>query len=231
MYAGRLVYIPALAALGVIYGALFPVNKMSAEAGLPYIGYVFWFSLIATIGLAIPAALKGELPRLTIPHIRVYGRSWRARRRDSGAAAHIRGAEASGRHHYAVDDPGAAAHLSPVLPGPHRALSPVRGRRGAVRPWGYVADPDPRGQPAVAGYGGLGAAGVGGAGLLRRDQHAGGLSPASGIAGADDGNGHVGLRHGDAGAGHGRHRACLPLSRAQHRGHAGCALMPRRSRR
>ena len=36
MYAGRLVYIPALAALGVIYGALFPVNKMSAEAGLPY---------------------------------------------------------------------------------------------------------------------------------------------------------------------------------------------------
>ena len=72
MYAGRLVYIPALAALGAIYGALFPVNKMSAEAGLPYIGYVFWFSLIATIGLAIPAALRGELPRLTIPHIRVY---------------------------------------------------------------------------------------------------------------------------------------------------------------
>ena len=72
MYAGRLVYIPALAALGVIYGALFPVNKMSAEAGIPYIGYVFWFSLIATIGLAIPAALRGELPRLTASHLRVY---------------------------------------------------------------------------------------------------------------------------------------------------------------
>lgn len=72
MYAGKLVYIPALAALGAIYSALFPVNKMSAEAGLPYIGYVFWFSLITTVGLAIPAALRGELPRLTIPHLRAY---------------------------------------------------------------------------------------------------------------------------------------------------------------
>ena len=36
MYAARLVYIDALAALGVIYGALFPVNRMSAEAGLLY---------------------------------------------------------------------------------------------------------------------------------------------------------------------------------------------------
>ena len=72
MHAARLVYIPALAALGVIYGALFPVNRMSAEAGLPHIGYVFWFSLIATIGLAIPAALRGELPRITGPHLRAY---------------------------------------------------------------------------------------------------------------------------------------------------------------
>lgn len=72
MRAAKLIYIPALAAVGVIYSGLFPVNKMSAEAGLPYIGYVFWFSLFATIVLAIPAALRRELPTLSWPHVRAY---------------------------------------------------------------------------------------------------------------------------------------------------------------
>lgn len=72
MRAGKLIYIPALAAVAVIYSGLFPVNRLSAEAGLPYIGYVFWFSLFATIGLAIPAALRRELPKFTVRHVRAY---------------------------------------------------------------------------------------------------------------------------------------------------------------
>lgn len=68
----KFLFIPALAVMGVIYSALFPVNQMSIEAGLPYIGYVFWFTLLATLVLFAVAAVKGELPRLTWPHIRAY---------------------------------------------------------------------------------------------------------------------------------------------------------------
>ncbi|SVC57267.1 uncharacterized protein METZ01_LOCUS310121, partial [marine metagenome] len=47
----KFLFIPALALTGVVYSALFPVNRMSVEYGLPYIGYVFWFSLLATLVL------------------------------------------------------------------------------------------------------------------------------------------------------------------------------------
>ena len=72
MRAGKLVYVPALAAVGLLYSAVFPVNKMSADAGLPYIGYVFWFSPFAMVATGIPGALRGELPRLSWPHLRAY---------------------------------------------------------------------------------------------------------------------------------------------------------------
>jgi len=68
----KFLFIPILAVMGVTYSALFPVNKMSGEYGLPYIGYVFWFSLLATVILIIVAAIKKELPRFTWPHIRAY---------------------------------------------------------------------------------------------------------------------------------------------------------------
>ena len=68
----KFLFIPALAALGVIYSAIFPINRMSAESGLPYIGYVFWFSLIATIALFAIAIIRRELPRLDWVHIRAY---------------------------------------------------------------------------------------------------------------------------------------------------------------
>lgn len=68
----KFLFIPILAVVGVIYSALFPVNKMSGEYGLPYIGYVFWFSLLATVVLIAVAALKKELPSLSWPHIRAY---------------------------------------------------------------------------------------------------------------------------------------------------------------
>jgi len=72
MRAAKFVYIPPLAAVGLLYIGVFPVNKMSAEAGLPYIGYVFWFSLFAMVATAIPAAARRELPRLSFPHLRAY---------------------------------------------------------------------------------------------------------------------------------------------------------------
>jgi len=68
----KFLFIPILALIGVVYSALFPVNKMSGDYGLPYIGYVFWFSLLATLILFAIAALKKELPSFTWPHIRAY---------------------------------------------------------------------------------------------------------------------------------------------------------------
>jgi len=61
-----------LAVMGVTYSAIFPVNLMSANNGVPYIGYVFWFSLIATVALFAVAILRRELPRLTWVHARAY---------------------------------------------------------------------------------------------------------------------------------------------------------------
>jgi drug/metabolite transporter (DMT)-like permease len=68
----KFLFIPVLAVMGVIYSALFPVNQMSVEAGLPYIGYTFWFNLLATLVLLVLAAFKRELPLLTWPHLRGY---------------------------------------------------------------------------------------------------------------------------------------------------------------
>ena len=68
----KFLFVPILAIVGVMFSALFPVNQMSVEAGLPYIGYVFWFNLLATAMLFIVCAFKKEFPRLTWPHIRAY---------------------------------------------------------------------------------------------------------------------------------------------------------------
>ena len=71
-YKNKFLFVPILAVLGVIYSALFPVNQMSSEIGLPFLGYVFWFNLLATLVLFIVSAYRQELPRLTWPHIRAY---------------------------------------------------------------------------------------------------------------------------------------------------------------
>lgn len=68
----KLIFVPILAILGVVYSALFPVNQMSLENGLPFIGYVFWFNLLATVALFIVSIYRKEVPRLTWPHIRAY---------------------------------------------------------------------------------------------------------------------------------------------------------------
>jgi len=68
----KYLFVPILAIVGVIYSVLFPVNQMSIENGLPYIGYVFWFYLLATLMLFIVSIYKKEFPRFAWPHIRAY---------------------------------------------------------------------------------------------------------------------------------------------------------------
>ena len=65
-------FMPAIAVLGVVYSSIFPVNRMSAESGDPYIGYVFWFSLIASAALLGACALRRQMPPITLPHVRAY---------------------------------------------------------------------------------------------------------------------------------------------------------------
>ena len=70
--ASRHIYMPAIAVLCMIYSAIFPVNKMSAESGDPYIGYVFWFSLVASIALLAVSLVRRQLPPFTFAHVRAY---------------------------------------------------------------------------------------------------------------------------------------------------------------
>ena len=111
----KFLFVPILAVVGVIYSALFPVNQMSVEIGLPYIGYVFWFNLLATLMLFIVCAYKKEFPRLTWPHIRAYLPARYRRRRRAGAAVHFPRGQTAGRHHHASPGAGAASHLCNIV--------------------------------------------------------------------------------------------------------------------
>ena len=54
------------------FSLLFPVNKIAGDAGMPHFAYVFWYALGAGLILLIPAVVRRELPRLTLPHVRLY---------------------------------------------------------------------------------------------------------------------------------------------------------------
>jgi len=55
---------------GLNFSLLFPVNVLSAEAGIPPTAYVFWYALgAAAIVLAIALA-KGQVPSLAWPHLK-----------------------------------------------------------------------------------------------------------------------------------------------------------------
>ena len=45
---------------GINFSFLFSVNKVAAEAGVPFFAYVFWYALGAGLVLAIVAAIRGE---------------------------------------------------------------------------------------------------------------------------------------------------------------------------
>lgn len=55
-----------------IYGAIFPVNRLAAEALWPPVSFAFLQSLLAGIVLAVVAALRGERLPATSRHLRAY---------------------------------------------------------------------------------------------------------------------------------------------------------------
>ncbi len=60
--------------VGISYSLLFSINKLSAEAGVPYVAYVFWHSLGAGLMLLVPCLVKGRAawPKLNWLHLRTY---------------------------------------------------------------------------------------------------------------------------------------------------------------
>jgi drug/metabolite transporter (DMT)-like permease len=54
------------------FSLFFPVNRLATDGGVPYFAFVFWYSLGAGAILLVVAVSKGELPRLSPPHIRAY---------------------------------------------------------------------------------------------------------------------------------------------------------------
>ena len=66
--------VPYLMLVGsaVIYGSIFSLNKIAAEAGLPPIGYAFWQSFVAGLALLIVTFVQRAPPGLGIVHLRAY---------------------------------------------------------------------------------------------------------------------------------------------------------------
>ncbi len=66
--------VPYLMLVGsaVIYGSIFSLNKIAAEAGLPPIGYAFWQSFVAGLALLIVTFVRRAPPGLGIAHLRAY---------------------------------------------------------------------------------------------------------------------------------------------------------------
>jgi len=67
-------YLPyvMLVAAAIIYGSLFSLNKIAAEASWPPVSYAFWTSLCAGIILYLIAVLRREPPQWSWQHLRVY---------------------------------------------------------------------------------------------------------------------------------------------------------------
>ena len=57
---------------GINFSLLIPVNKIAGDAGVPTFAYVFWYALGAGLVLLALAVVRRELPRLSLPHLRLY---------------------------------------------------------------------------------------------------------------------------------------------------------------
>ena len=70
----RILHLAMLFTVGISYSLLFSINKLSAEAGVPYIAYVFWHSLGAGLILLVPCLVMGRAawPKLNWLHGRTY---------------------------------------------------------------------------------------------------------------------------------------------------------------
>ncbi len=74
MIPPRVLHLGMLFTVGISYSLLFSINKMSAEAELPYVAYVFWHSLGGGLMLLVPCLLMGRStwPQLGWLHLRTY---------------------------------------------------------------------------------------------------------------------------------------------------------------
>lgn len=57
---------------GIAFGSIFSANRIAFEAGMPFISYSFWQSLIAGLALLIVSVPMRALPQITGAHLRVY---------------------------------------------------------------------------------------------------------------------------------------------------------------
>lgn len=63
-------YLFLLLLAGLNFSLLFPVNVLSAQAGIPSTAYVFWYALGGALIVLAVALVKGQVPRLTWPHLK-----------------------------------------------------------------------------------------------------------------------------------------------------------------
>ena len=68
----RFVPMLMLAAVAVVCGALFSVNRFAISGGVPPIAYAFWQSLGAGLALFLITSLRGTLPRISLVFLRTY---------------------------------------------------------------------------------------------------------------------------------------------------------------
>lgn len=61
-----------LAFAAAIYGGIFPVNRLAAEADWPAMGFAFAQSLLAGAALALVAVVRGERLAASAAHLRAY---------------------------------------------------------------------------------------------------------------------------------------------------------------
>lgn len=68
--ASLIVSLALIVIAGLNFSFLFSVNKIAAEAGIPFFAYVFWYALGAGLILLVAAAIRRELPKLSLSHLR-----------------------------------------------------------------------------------------------------------------------------------------------------------------
>lgn len=68
----RLIDAAALVFVAVMYGAIFPLNRLAAEAQWPPVGFAFLQSLVAGVVLLVVILLRGERFLLTKQHLLAY---------------------------------------------------------------------------------------------------------------------------------------------------------------
>ena len=58
---------------GIAYGSVFSANRIAFEAGMPFIAYSFWQTVLAGLGLLAVSVPLRALPPVSAAHFRQYG--------------------------------------------------------------------------------------------------------------------------------------------------------------